>query len=589
LFHKRFLWKIFFTYFLLISLSLIIFGIYATREIKDFYYTKITEGLLTKALVVRDELSGVHVDSVNSHLLDKYGRITDTRITFIDVSGKVLADSKENAQDMENHRDRPEFEEALKGNTGNAIRFSHTLQRELMYVAVPFYGSSGRVKAVLRTAVPIDDLDIPLSNMYLTLGAGGLVILFIITLISFLISRSITRPLTDIKNAAGRFSRGDFKRKIYPFKQGEMSELAESLNAMASQIDEKLSIIGEQKNIQQAVLESMKEGVLAVDYDEKILLINKTAEDILSIDGDSIGKTLQETVRVYEIQKFFKRLLNEGNPLESEVIIQHGSERTLQLSGTVLRDVSDSPIGGLIVLNDISSLKHLDNLKRDLVANVSHELKTPITTIKGFIEILKEGNIDKAEESQRFLEIVSKNTDRLNAIIEDLLSLSRLEQSAENNSLQFEEQKLKPILDTVLENYEFKAKEKGMMIKVQCEDGLTARINRPLIEQAIGNLLDNAIKYSDKNKDIHIYVIKDNGELIISVEDEGYGISSEHIPRLFERFYRVDKSRSRDEGGTGLGLAIVKHIAQVHGGTVSVESSPGKGSNFIIRIPCSRY
>lgn len=278
-------------------------------------------------------------------------------------------------------------------------------------------------------------------------------------------------------------------------------------------------------------------------------------------------------------------MIKSVNPLEEEIVMRQRAERILQLSGSVLHDINNNPIGSLVVMNDITGLKHLDNLKRDLVANVSHELKTPITTIKGFIETLKEGNFEKPEDRNRFLEIVSKNTDRLNAIIEDLLSLSRLEQSTEDKSFTFEEQELRPIIDSVLENYQFKASEKDISIKVQCETGLTAKLNRALIEQAIGNLIDNAIKYSDEHKVIHLYIIKDKDELIISVEDQGFGISAEHIPRLFERFYRVDKSRSRDEGGTGLGLAIVKHIAQVHNGAVSVESSPGKGSNFIIRIP----
>jgi two-component system phosphate regulon sensor histidine kinase PhoR len=502
----------------------------------------------------------------------------------------VLADSKENARDMENHRERPEFEDALKGDTGTSIRFSHTIQKDLMYVAIPVYDSSNKVQAVMRTSVAIEDLDEPLGNIYITLGAGGLIILLIITLLSFIISRSISRPLTDIKNAAERFSKGDFKHKIYPPKQKEMNVLAESLKTMASQIDEKLSTIAEQKDIQQAVLESMKEGVLAVDYDEKILLINKTAEGILLINDENvIGKTLQEGVRISEIQKFFARLTGEGKPLESEILIRYGTEKTLQLSGSVLHDINDNPIGSLVVLNDITGLKRLDNLKRDLVANVSHELKTPITTIKGFIETLKEGNFDKPEERTRFLEIVSKNTDRLNAIIEDLLSLSRLEQISETDSITFEEQELKPVIDSVIENFQFKATEKNIVIKVQCEEGLKAMINRALIEQAVGNLVDNAIKYNNGQGVIHIYVLKDKDELIISVEDQGYGISSEHIPRLFERFYRVDKSRSRDEGGTGLGLAIVKHIVQVHNGSVSVESSPGKGSNFIIRIPLVKF
>jgi two-component system phosphate regulon sensor histidine kinase PhoR len=393
----------------------------------------------------------------------------------------------------------------------------------------------------------------------------------------------------EMIRSAERFSAGKLDKKIFPPKMKELRAFAEALNSMAAQLGEKLDIIGEQKNTQQAVLESMKEGVLAVDYDEKILLINKAAEEILSITGkESKGKTLQEVVRVSEIHKFFKSIIDDGISRDLEISIQHEKEIVLQLRGSVLFGQEDEKLGVLVVLNNITGLKHLDNLKRDFIANVSHELKTPITSIKGFIELLREGAIEEPKNAGKFLDIVSKHTDRLNAIIEDLLSLSRLEQPGIEKKLDFEEHKIKSIFKSAIEDFEFKAKDKNIVIKADCEQELTARVNRPLIEQAIGNLIDNAIKYSPKKTDITISAFVEDNELVISVEDEGYGIAAEDIPRLFERFYRIDKSRSRagnGNGGTGLGLAIVKHIAQVHGGMVEVKSEINRGSVFTIRIP----
>ncbi|MGH2574866.1 MAG: ATP-binding protein [Ignavibacteria bacterium] len=414
----------------------------------------------------------------------------------------------------------------------------------------------------------------------------GLFILIIASLLGIAISRKISTPLMEMKKSAESFASGDFEKKIYPSKVGELKSLSDSLNLMAEDLDEKIKTISEQRNIRQTVLESMREGVIAVDYNERILLINKTAESILDIKEKNIkGKTLQEVVRIYDIQKFFKKVLTEKNPQETELIIKEENDKILQLSGTPLYESEDTEIGVLVVLNDVTELKHLDNLKRDFVANVSHELKTPITTIKGFIETLREGALNEPKNARRFLEIVSKHTDRLNVIIEDLLSLSRLEQKSSVMDIKFIAEQIKTIINSVIDDFELKARDKNIKINLECENNLTVKVNRPLIEEAVGNLLDNAIKYSDKKSGILISSYVDDEFLTISVKDEGPGISDEHLTRLFERFYRVDKARSRDAGGTGLGLAIVKHIAQVHGGTASVKSKLGKGSIFTIKIP----
>jgi two-component system phosphate regulon sensor histidine kinase PhoR len=545
------------------------------------------ESLESEALLIALNLQNAELDSLDASSLNLYDKQTEARVTLIDTKGKVIADSRENAREMELHNNRREFVDALSGKTGFDKRYSHTKEMYYVYIAVPVYNSGGTVKGALRTSIPQDKIDKQFASTYYTIILGGFAVLVIVSLIALFASKNLINPLIELKKAARRFSIGDFSERIYPPKNKDLREFAGSLNLIAEQLDEKLNIIGEQKNLQQAVLESMKEGVLAVDYDERVLLINKTAEEILSVDTkNSVGKTLQEIVRISEIQKFFKKIINESNTKEAEIIIQHEKDKVLQLSGSLLYDQDYNKIGVLVVLNDITNLKHLDNLKRDLVANVSHELKTPITTIKGFIELLREGEIEDPKNSHRFLEIISKHTDRLNAIVEDLLTLSRLEQTGVVKDLKFEEYKIKPLLKSVTEDFEFKAKDKHIDFNIKCNDELSANINKPLIEQAIGNLLDNAIKYSDKKTKITIRSFKDNGNLVTEVEDEGYGIAKEHLPRLFERFYRIEKSRSRDEGGTGLGLAIVKHIVQVHGGAIEVNSELNKGSVFTIKIPC---
>ncbi len=583
---RNFLWKVYYPYLLLILIALIIFGVYASHVFDDFFYSQKVKSLESDASLIAFHLQDTDLDSLDASSLNLYDKQTDARITLIDTSGKVIADSRENAREMELHKSRPEFIKALKGEGGYDKRYSHTKEMYYIYIAVPVYDGKGIIKGALRTSVPQDRIEQQFSSTYYSMILGGFIVLLIVSLIAYFASKNVTRPLIELEKAAKRFSIGDFRERIYPPKNKDLREFAESLNNMAQQLDEKLNIIGEQKNLHQAVLVSMKEGVLAVDYDEKILLINKTAEEILKVETKDVsGRTLQEIVRVSEIHKFFKKVISEGNPQETEVIIQHENDKVLQLSGTVLHDIEDNRIGVLVVLNDITNLKHLDNLKRDLVANVSHELKTPITTIKGFIELLREGEIDDPKNAHKFLEIISRHTERLNAIVEDLLTLSRLEQSGTSKDLKFEEHEIKPLLKSVAEDFEIKAKEKHIDISIKCDDGLTANLNKPLIEQAVGNLIDNAIKYSVKKSEIVIRAYAEDGFVVIEVEDEGSGIAKEHIPRLFERFYRIEKSRSRDEGGTGLGLAIVKHIMQVHNGEINVESELNKGSVFAVKIP----
>jgi len=572
---------------ILIIVSLVFFGYYTSTIFKDFYISTVDETLNARTNLIREELNVLNLDSLNlNDLVGKYDRSSDTRITIINTSGKVLADSRENPANMENHSDRPEIIDAIKNGTGHSIRYSHTLQTDMMYTAVPVYSSDKKIKFILRTALPLNKIDTPFSAIYIAIGASGIIILLIAFVISLVIASNFSKPLTDMREAAESYARGDFERKIYPPKDKELRSMADSLNTMAVQLSERLGIIGEQKNMQQAVFESMKEGVLAVDYDEKILLINNTARTILGINGADVkGRTLQEVVRISEIQKFFKKIISEGSAQETEIIIQHVKDKSLQLSGTILKDVDNKEIGVLVVLNDISNLKHLDTLKRDLIANVSHELKTPVTTIKGFIETLQDGAIDNPKDAERFLNIVSKHIDRLDMIIDDILTLSKLEQNEITDKIELEEQLIKPIFKSVIDDYELKAKEKKINVRIICDDNLTANIDRRLMQQALNNLIENAIKYSDKNTNVILEALKDENFLIINVKDEGFGISDEHIPRLFERFYRVDKSRSRDIGGTGLGLSIVKHIVNILGGIIDVQSIPAKGSNFTIRLP----
>jgi two-component system phosphate regulon sensor histidine kinase PhoR len=367
----------------------------------------------------------------------------------------------------------------------------------------------------------------------------------------------------------------------------ELGSLADTLNQMAQQLGERIRMTTEQRNELETILSAMREGVLAVDSEERILTFNQAAGSFLGIDLSSAkGHAIQEVIRNADIQRFLGGVLTGEGPAEGEIVL-HGkaNNKFRQLSGTLLHDINVKKIGALVVLNDITRMRQLENMRREFVANVSHELKTPITSIKGYVETLKEGALDDKDNVQKFLEIVLKQSDLLNAIVDDLLSLSRIEQDAERGEIQLTEENLRHIIDATTVDYELKARERNIKVIVSCSEEIIVKANSRLLEQAIGNLLDNAIKYSEPRKAVEIEATKNLDEIIIRVSDHGSGIAPEHLPRLFERFYRVDKGRSRELGGTGLGLAIVKHIVQAHGGSVRVESTLGKGSIFTLHLP----
>ena len=356
---------------------------------------------------------------------------------------------------------------------------------------------------------------------------------------------------------------------------------------MAQQLSDRIDAITNDKNRTEAILSSMIEAVLAVDLDGRIVSLNEAAANVLNIEKNrSIGRNLEEIVRNPDIQKFIQNTLKgEIRSAEADTFLVNDGEKFLQLHGTPLNDSKGNRSGAVIVMHDITRIKLLEQIRRDFVANVSHELKTPITSIKGFVETLQEGALDDPTQAKRFLEIVARHTDRLNSIVDDLLSLSRLEETGEKRRISLENTLLKPVLFSSIELSKFKAEKKNITVELTCDSDLTVRINTALIEQAVLNLIDNAIKYSPDSSKILVSALKTDTEVLITVSDQGSGIEEEHLERIFERFYVVDKSRSRKLGGTGLGLSIVKHIAQVHSGFVTVESKVNVGSTFKIHLP----
>jgi two-component system, OmpR family, phosphate regulon sensor histidine kinase PhoR len=595
---RRLFWRIYATYLVVIVLCTAAVGFYAVRSARSFYLTHTESELQARAQLVREQVVALIGDRSTAGLealVNRLGAASHTRITVISGGlpgaplGKVLADSESVPSRMVNHSDRPEFIDAMRGRSGVAIRHSATLNEDMMYVAVPVMRDD-RASAVVRTAIPLTTVNRALGALYSRIGFSALFFALVAAGIGLLVSARISRQMRDIKQGAQRLAGGDFSHKVFVPRTEEFAAVAESLNHMAAELDRQISTLTRERNERQAVLSSMVEGVLAVDPDERIIAVNEAAAGFIDVEpAVAEGKTIQEVLRNPDLQRVVAQTLSGQEPVEADIAVRVGFEdRFLQANGTLLKGTANDAaavVGAVVVLNDVTRLKRLEAVRRDFVANVSHELKTPVTSIKGFAETLEDGALEDPEAAHRFVRIISGQADRLNSIIGDLLALSTLEQGGDDQRLSLEEADICEVVQAAVEVCEHKAQVAHIDISVSCAESMLAAVNAPLLEQAVVNLIDNAVKYSPAGSRVDVTLDQSPGEIVIGVSDCGPGISREHLSRLFERFYRVDKARSRDLGGTGLGLSIVKHIAQAHGGSVAVESVVGEGSTFSIHLP----
>jgi two-component system phosphate regulon sensor histidine kinase PhoR len=586
---RRLLWQLYPSFLLITIIAMLLLTWYASRSLRSFYYGQVVEELTSCARLVEQQvlpaLSNRSFEGIDP-LCKRLGEAASTRITIILPTGTVIGDSHEDPASMDNHAGRPEVVEALREGMGLRRRFSSTLSMNMIYVAAAVEADGSKV-AVVRTAKPITAIDLKLKELYVRVLWAFLIIAVGAAVVSLLVSRGISKPIEQMTKIAKSFSSGLLHLRVPIPESAELGELARALNEMARQMTERIETITKDKIQTQAILSSMIEGVLAVDYTGHVVSINKAAAELLGIEAaDAPGRNVEEIIRNPEFLEFTKSALTQKQPTEADVSLTNNETRFLRLHGTALCDSKGQNTGAVIVLHDITRIRKLEDIRRDFVANVSHELKTPVTSIKGFAETLLDGAMNDPEQTRRFLRIITEHADRLNAIIEDLLSLSRLEDSAEEQKIVFEKHRIKPVLASAVELTKNKADEKHITIQLSCTDELEAKVNTVLLEQAVANLLDNGVKYSDDGETVQVTARQQTEkEITIAVRDNGCGIERKHLSRIFERFYVVDRGRSRRLGGTGLGLAIVKHICQAHGGFVTVESAPGAGSTFTIHLP----
>jgi two-component system phosphate regulon sensor histidine kinase PhoR len=478
--------------------------------------------------------------------------------------------------------------DAAAGRPSTSGRYDASTGRRTVSVVCPIQ-REGKTTSFIRVTRDTTAADAGLAAAQRRLVSGSLAGAVAALFGGWLLARRAAGPFEDLASAAARLAAGSISEPLPASDVAEVSALVDAIETLRGQLVERGLTIGRQGTQQEAVLGSMIEGVLAVDATQRIVSINRAAADLLGIDALAVlGRSIQEVVRNADLRQFALQAIDCREPVEDDLVLRAARDRTLRVRGTPLRDVSGEG-GAVIVLNDITDIRHLENVRRDFVANVSHELKTPVASIKGFVETLLDGRVDDPDDRRRFLEIVGRQSDRLGAIIDDLLALSRIEQAEGMGDLPLERVAVADVLAAVVAECGPRADDRSIVIEVESPPGLEAEVNAPLLEQALINLVDNALKYSEQGGSVILAATPtEDGMLDLIVRDHGTGIGAEHLPRLFERFYRVDKGRSRKLGGTGLGLSIVKHIVQAHGGTVAVESTLGVGSTFRVRLPASR-
>ena len=575
--------RIFTTNLFIISVVVILFLWLFNFYFTSFYYLEKESDLESRAILF-SELLGTYTDfrDVDLSLICKeLKQDTKTRYTVINKNGSVLGDSDENPKSMDNHLSRPEVLDANNGKIGTSIRYSNTVKEKMLYLAI-LQNINGE-QIIIRTSVPLNSLKSNISLLTSEIIKSSIYILIATLGISLFISRKIANPLEKMVVNAMAFSKGEFQSRIKPSNTIEINSLAKSLNIMATQLDERIKLITLQKNENDAILASMAEGLVAVDYSNKIIKTNDFFRDLFELKGRAVGLDINNVIIDKKFLKFYKDLTNHKNIDNKEVTIDNIKNKTILCSATMLKDQEDNFIGHVIAVNDITKLRNLEKVRQEFVANVSHELKTPITALKGYVETLKD--VDNDEDKNYFLNILDKQTSRMNSIINDLLELSRLEESVDKGDIEIFENNILDLINDAINECEYAANKKQIKLHINCSSSIIFNLNKRLIQESVVNLIYNAIRYSDNEKIVKVDVKIISNNLHISVKDKGIGIPKNELDHIFKRFYCVDKSHSKATGGTGLGLSIVKHIMNLHSGKVVVESNVGEGSNFTLIIP----
>jgi two-component system, OmpR family, phosphate regulon sensor histidine kinase PhoR len=546
--------------------------------------TLLAEARLMARVVERPLADGASSSELDA-LVDSAAPEVSARVTIVAPDGRVLADSALSGADLaavENHGHRPEVMAALAGETGTARRRSATIDVDLLYAAVPIR-HDGRVIGVARVAYPLFGIEEQAQevagSVALALGLAFLIAL----VLAMVLSAPLAGPLRDMMASAHRFAAGDLSARTRLSRQDEIGELARILDRSADQLQFRLTELAGERARTETILSAMDSGLLAVDHRGTVILANHSLRRSLDLP-DPVGRHYVEVIRHPEVGRAIEGVLRSGGPHAAEIRVHHLRRIYALLAGS-FPGQEGTPHGAVLTFLDVTERRRVDEVRRDFVANASHELRTPLTSIRGFVEALEDGGIDDRPTAQRFLGKIRVHADRMAALVSDLLELSRLESG--ERAPQWQVVEPEDVVDDVVSGLSALATAKRI--------DLTADVQAPPFETdrerlrgVLENLVENALKYTPAGGHVSVAARTEGEAVLFEITDDGPGIAAEHLPRIFERFYRVDKARSRELGGTGLGLSIVKHLAESLEGSVSVSSTPGQGSRFTVRLPRAR-
>ena len=579
------------TLILTVTVAVILSGVYfyLNKNLREYTYQRIKTNLSKESDLAKFHLEetfgkGLPLEGIDA-IADQIGARLDLRATIISLGGRVLGDSELEGEDfraLENHLFRPEIQNALKSGLGESRRFSTTIQKDMLYTARLF--ANGSKQGFIRLAIPLSEIEIMSGNLRRVLLIALLFAFLLAIVIGSTAFIFVSKPIKEISSVAREIAMGNYSKRVSISTGDELSELARSINYMSEQINARIEEVISNKSRFEAVLLSMYEGTMVVDNSGAIILMNHVLKESFHVDEDPAGKKPLEIIRNIDIQETVNHVLKSRECIASqEISVLLPEEKILKVyAAPVLREGEMD--GAVLVFHDITDLKRLENIRKDFVANVSHEIKTPLTSIKGYTETLMDGAIEDKDNAKDFLRIIGADSDRLVRLVDDLLDLSKIESGKLN--LAFAPHSIESVIDRVVDGFKKQSGSKGIEIKKEVSGDLSkVKIDEAGIAQVLLNLIDNGIKYNKGKGSITISSQEKGPFVCVNVADTGIGIPEEDIQRIFERFYRVDKARSRQLGGTGLGLSIVKHIIQAHGGEVSVQSQLGKGSTFSFTLP----
>jgi two-component system phosphate regulon sensor histidine kinase PhoR len=589
---KNFQTALFAVFVGIVIFSLLIFALIATPRIRATAIDQLSSELFKQASLVLEEyrtllMRKASMPEIQAKTLES-AKLSKSRVTVIANDGIVLGDSAtplEKVKDLENHADRPEVLQARREGRGKSVRFSSTVAEDLIYVALPLKDRKQNIMGFLRFSVPTTyATDLVMKTNKSMLVALGIAVIVAISA-SIIFARSFSKPISRLAVISRKIAEGKFPLTIMRRSRYEVGKLEEAVEQMSRRLAEMFQNLSAERSQISAILSSVTEGVLAVDQNKRIILANPVLERIFGvIEPEVVGMTVREGIRNNEIAELLDESIKTEGEVKKEIYIDTPTEGTFMGHASPIRDRDGSILGAVCVLYNITEIRKLERHRSEFVANVSHELKTPLTAIHNYVETLTSGGLEDEKRNLDFLKKIDKHAHNLSALIDDILEISRLETKKDLGP--FVKIDLGKIIKQAQDTLSEKAKRKVIDFKLKCEIGICFISGiEDQVYRSVLNVLDNAVNYTDAGGRVEVVCAKRDNKIEVSVSDTGIGISKEHLPRIFERFYRVDTARSRDLGGTGLGLSIVKHVMNIHRGSVTVESEEGKGSKFTLIFP----